>query len=70
MAGEWEHMTDRAALEVETLLKIVLVLVVIWLVLEILGRLLNIAFGLFSFIGPLVGLVILLAIVLWLLDRL
>ncbi|MFD1598486.1 DUF7554 family protein [Halobellus rarus] len=58
--------TDRAALEVEDLLKIVLVLVVILLVLEILDA----AFGfIFSFAGPLVGLVIIVLIVLWLLDR-
>ncbi|QCC46333.1 DUF7554 family protein [Halobellus limi] len=57
---------DRAALEVEDLLKIVLVLVVILLVLEILDA----AFGLlFGFAGPLVGLVIIVLIVLWLLDR-
>ena len=59
-------MTDRAAIEVETLLKIVLVLVIVWLALEILG-------GVIRFVlGPLpeiVGLVIVVLIVLWLLDR-
>ena len=59
-------MTDRAALEVETLLKVILVLVVVWLALEIVG-------GIVRFVlGPLpeiVGLVIVVLIVLWLLDR-
>ncbi|HKJ58154.1 MAG TPA: hypothetical protein VKA37_02920 [Halobacteriales archaeon] len=62
-------MTDRAAVEVETLLKVVLVLVVIWLVLEIVGEVLNMAFGLFGFLRPILGLLILALIVLWLLDR-
>lgn len=59
-------MTDRAAIEVETLLKVILVLVVVWLALEIIG-------GVIRFVlGPLpeiVGLVIVVLIVLWLLDR-
>lgn len=59
-------MTDRAAIEVETLLKVILVLVIVWLALEILG-------GVIRFVlGPLpeiVGLVIVVLIVLWLLDR-
>lgn len=63
-------MTERGALDVETLLKVVLVLVVIWLVLAILGEIVDIAFGVFGFLQPLLGLVILLLIVLWLLDRL
>ena len=60
-------MTDRATVEVETLLKVILVLVIVWLALEILG-------GVVRFVlGPLpeiVGLVIVVLIVLWLLDRL
>jgi hypothetical protein len=59
-------MTDRAELEVESLLKIVLVLVVIWLILEIAGEVLEFTLGL---LGPLLGVVVLLLIVLWLVDR-
>jgi hypothetical protein len=59
----------RAKLDVDTLLKIVLVLVVVWLALEILGEIL----GLFAFIlGPLsslLGLVVIVLIILYLLDR-
>ena len=57
---------DRAELEVEDLLKIVLALLVVWLVIEILDT----AFGfLIGVLGPLLGLVIIILIVLWLLDR-
>lgn len=59
-------MTDRAAIEVETLLKVVLVLVVVWLALEIVGGVVRLV------LGPLtnvIGLVIVILIVLWLLDR-
>ena len=60
-------MTDRAAIEVETLLKVILVLVVIWLALRILGEVVRFV------LGPLpevIGVVIVILIVLWLLDRL
>lgn len=63
-------MTDRADVEVETLLKVVLVLVAVWIALEIVEGVLEIAFGLFAFLRPLIGVVILALIVLWLLDRL
>ncbi|AFK17778.2 hypothetical protein E6P09_03270 [Haloferax mediterranei ATCC 33500] len=60
--------TNRGGVDVEDLLKIVLVLVVVWLVLEIIGE----VFGLFSaLIGlglPLFGLVAAALIVLWFLD--
>ena len=59
-------MTDRAALDVETLLKVVLVLVVVWLALEIVGGFVRLV------LGPLpeiIGLVVVVLIVLWLLDR-
>lgn len=59
----------RGKLDVDTLLKIVLILVAIWLVLGIVEELVEaVAFVL----GPasnVVGLVVLLLIVLWLLDR-
>lgn len=63
-------MTDRAAVDVDTLLKVVLVLVLVWLALEILGEVIDIAFGIFGFLRPIIGLIILALIVLWLLDRL
>lgn len=63
-------MTDRAAVDVDTLLKVVLVLVVVWLALEIVGEVIDIAFGIFGFLQPIIGLIILVLIVLWLLDRL
>lgn len=63
-------MTDRADVDVETLLKVILVLVVVWLALEIVGEVVDIALGLFGFLRPILGLVILALIVLWLLDRL
>lgn len=61
---------DRGALDADTLLKIVLVLVVLWLGLEIVDTVLDIAFGLLGPLRPLVGLVVLALIVLYLLDRL
>ncbi|MFB6154871.1 MAG: hypothetical protein ABEJ22_03180 [Haloferacaceae archaeon] len=60
---------SRAAIEVEDLLRIVLVLVVVWIVLEILGEVLNVLSWLFSPLRPLLGLVVVALIVLWLLDR-
>lgn len=62
-------MTDRAELEVEDLLKIVLVLVVVWIGLEIAESVLEITLGLLGPLRPLLGLVILVLIVLWLVDR-
>jgi len=59
-------MDTRADIEVETLLKIVLVLVVVWLGLEVLDLLIDIVLGPFQ---SLFGLVIVVLILLWLLDR-
>lgn len=59
-------MDTRADIEVETLLKIVLALVVVWLGLEVLDLLIDIVLGPFQ---SLFGLVIVVLIVLWLLDR-
>jgi hypothetical protein len=61
--------TDRAKLDVEDLLKIVLVLVVVWLVLEVIGGFLDILGWILGPLQPLVGLAVLALIVLWLLDR-
>jgi hypothetical protein len=60
---------DRGALEVEDLLKIVLVLVVVWISLEVVGEVLDIAGWLLGPLRPLIGLVVLVLIVLWLVDR-
>jgi hypothetical protein len=63
-------MTDpRAAIEAESLLKLVLVLVVVWLALEILGEVLDLFTALLGPFRPLLGLVVVLLIVLWFLDR-
>jgi len=59
---------DRASIEAETLLKVVLVLVVVWLALEIVGEVLDLFAFLLGPLRPLVGLVVLALIVLWLLD--
>lgn len=60
---------DRAAVDAEDLLKLVLVLVVVWLVLQIVEQLLDIALGAFGVFRPIISLVILALIVLFLLDR-
>ncbi|QLH76581.1 hypothetical protein HZS55_04345 [Halosimplex rubrum] len=59
-------MDSRADLDAETLLKVVLVLVVVWIAIEILDAALSFV------LGPLksvFGLIIVVLIVLWLLDR-
>ena len=61
---------DRGDVDADTLLKVVLVLVVIWLGLEVIDAVLDIALGLLGPLRPLVGLVVLALIVLYLLDRL
>lgn len=62
-------LSDRAAIDVDDLLKVILVLVVIWLVLEIFDTILSITLGLFGPLRPVIGLVVLALIVLWLFDR-
>lgn len=61
----------RGKIDAETMLKIVLVLLAIWLVIAIVNEVLGIIGTLFGFIpfSSLIGLVIALLIVLWLLDR-
>lgn len=63
-------MSIRANIDVETLLKIILGLVVIWLVLEILGAILRITTTVFRFLMPVIGLIIVVLIILWLFDKL
>ena len=59
----------RGKLDVEDLLRLVLVLVVVWLVLEIVGGVLGILAGLLGPLRPLLGVVVVALIVLWLFDR-
>lgn len=61
---------NRANLEVEDLLKIVLGLVIVWLVLEVVSLLLNITFTVFRMLPTLIGIVLVVVIVLWLTDNL
>jgi hypothetical protein len=60
---------SRAAVEVEDLLKVVLVLVVVWLALEIVGEVFDLFVGLLNLFPTVLGLLIAVLIVLWLLDR-
>lgn len=60
-------MNARGDVEVETLMKVVLALVLVWLALEILDVFVDVLLGVFT---PLVGLLVVALIVLWLLDRL
>jgi len=59
-------MDTRGDIEAETLLKVVLVLVVVWIAVEILESLVDLVFGPFKSIF---GLIIVVLVVLWLLDR-
>ncbi|WP_435334422.1 DUF7554 family protein [Haloarchaeobius sp. TZWWS8] len=64
-------LTDaRADMDAESLLRIVLLLVVVWLVFEIVGEVLDIVGWLLGPFKPLLGLAIIVLIVLWLTDRL
>ncbi|MFC6989836.1 hypothetical protein ACFQJD_16080 [Haloplanus sp. GCM10025708] len=59
----------RAELDVDDLLKVVLVLILVWLVLEILGEVLDVVRGVFSLLPSVIGVALVVLIVLWLLDR-
>lgn len=60
-------MSDlRGDVDVETLLKIVLVLMVAWIALEIVGGLVDAVFGILQ---PIVVILVVILIVLWLLDE-
>lgn len=56
---------ERAALDIDDLLKIILVLVIIWLVIEVTTEFLGFLFGPLSSV---VGLVLLVVLVLWYFD--
>ncbi|MEF8785684.1 MAG: hypothetical protein V5A45_07090 [Haloarculaceae archaeon] len=59
----------RADIDVDTLLKIVLILAVVWLALEILGEILGALAWLLAPLPKLFGLVLIILVVLYLLDR-
>ncbi len=59
----------RGKLDADTLIKLILVLVVIWIVLRIADEFVDAVAGLLGPFDNLIGLVIVLVIVLWLLDR-
>ncbi len=61
---------SRAAVEVEDLLKVVLVLVVVWLALEIVGEVFDLFVGLLNLLPTVMGVLIVVLIALWLFDRL
>ncbi|MFB6136950.1 MAG: hypothetical protein ABEJ42_01230 [Halobacteriaceae archaeon] len=61
---------NRAAVDVDDLLKVILVLVIVWLALNIIEEVVQITLGVFGWLRPIIGLVLLLLIALWLLDRL
>lgn len=63
-------LDSRGGLEAETLVRIVLVLVVVWLALEVVGEVLEIFTALLGPLRPLLGLAVVAIIVLWLFDRL
>lgn len=61
---------DRAELDVDTLLKIVLLLVIVWLALEVLEGVVGLLTGLLGLLQPGLGVVLVVLIILWLFDRL
>lgn len=63
-------MLDRLKhIEVEDLLKIVLILVIIWLALEVIGFFVRITLGTFRFVQPLIGVILVVLLLLWLVKR-
>ena len=62
-------MNTRGNLEAEDLLKLILVLVVAWLVIGLLGEVLELFTGLLGLLPNLLGVVIVVLVILWLLDR-
>ena len=57
-------------MDAEDLLKIILVLVLVWIALEIVGEIVGVFTALLGPFRPLLGLIVVVLIVLWLLDRL
>jgi|AntRauTorcE11898_2_1112593.scaffolds.fasta_scaffold26551_2 hypothetical protein len=65
----FDGIDDRADIEAESLLLVVLGLVLVWIALEIVSELLGLLGWLLGPFRPLLGLIIVAVIVLWLLDR-
>jgi hypothetical protein len=63
-------LPNLANIDVEDLVKVGLVLLLIWLVLEIIGEILGLFTALLGPLRPLLGLAVAVLVVLWLLDRL
>ncbi|MFC3477842.1 DUF7554 family protein [Halobacterium litoreum] len=61
--------TSRGDIDTDSLLKIILVLVVVWLALEVIGALIESLAAVLGLARPIVGLAVLALIVLWLLDE-
>lgn len=61
---------DRATVDVDDLLKIVLGLVIVWLVLEVIGAILEITGMMFRILPQLLGIAVVVLIVLYLTDNL
>jgi len=62
--------TDRADVDVDDLLKVILGLAIVWLLLEILGTVLDLTFALLDALPPLIVVAIVVLIALRLTDRL
>lgn len=60
---------NRGKLDVDTLLKILLVLVVVWIALEVVGEILGLFAAILGPLQPLLGLALVALIVLYLLDK-
>ncbi|WP_434521001.1 DUF7554 family protein [Halorubrum sp. AS12] len=60
---------NRAEIDTDDLLKVVLLLVVVWLLLEIVGTVLDIAFWLLDALPTLIGIALVVVIALHLTDR-
>ena len=61
--------TDRADVDVDDLLKVILGLAIVWLLLEILGTVLDLTFALLDALPPLIVIAIVVLIALRLTDR-
>lgn len=61
---------SRGTIDVDTLLKILLVLVIVWIGLEVVGEFLGLLGWLLGPLQPLLGLVLVVLIILYLTDRL
>jgi len=62
-------MNSRGGIDADDLLKLILLLVVIWIGIEILGATLGLLTGLFGLLPDILGLIIVIVVVLWLVDR-